>query len=118
MAPTALMDEKPLTLAEAATCFPKRPNPATLWRWRKKGVRGVKLETVLIGGRRYVSRTALRQFIEAVTAAASGKPERASSRIGPRIKTSTTRRDVSATEAGRPHQLRSTENGFSAYVGG
>ena len=71
MAPTAL-DEKPLTLAEAARLLPKRPNPATLWRWRTRGVRGVRLKTSLIGGRRYVTRAALQQFIEAVTAAASG----------------------------------------------
>jgi hypothetical protein len=71
MAQATLTGEKPLTLADAARLLPKRPNPATLWRWRTKGVRGVKLETVLIGGRRYVSRAALRQFIDAVTAAAS-----------------------------------------------
>jgi hypothetical protein len=77
MTPAASIDEKPLSLAEAARLLPKRPNPATLWRWRTRGVRGVKLETILIGGRRYVSRAALRQFIEAVTAAASGKPDAA-----------------------------------------
>jgi hypothetical protein len=71
MVPTAIHEEKPLALAEAARLLPKRPNPATLWRWRTKGVRGVKLVTKLIGGRRYVTRAALQQFIEAVTAAAS-----------------------------------------------
>jgi hypothetical protein len=75
MPQATLIDEKPLPLAEAARLLPKRPNPATLWRWRKKGVRGVRLQTVLIGGRRYVTRNALQQFIEAVTAAASASAE-------------------------------------------
>jgi hypothetical protein len=71
--PSALIDEKPLPLAEAARLLPKRPNPATLWRWRTKGVRGVRLRTSMIGGRRYVTRAALREFNEAVTAAAERK---------------------------------------------
>jgi Protein of unknown function (DUF1580) len=75
MSKAALLDEPPLSLAEAARLLPKRPNPATLWRWRKKGVRGVRLQTILIGGRRYVTRAALQQFIEAVTAAASASAE-------------------------------------------
>jgi hypothetical protein len=75
--PTAtLIDEKPLPLAEAARLLPKRPNPATLWRWRTKGVRGVRLKTSMIGGRRYVTRAALREFNEAVTAAASRNAEK------------------------------------------
>jgi hypothetical protein len=73
MPSTALIDQQPLPLAEAARLLPKRPNNATLWRWRTKGVRGVRLKTSMIGGRRYVTRAALRQFIEAVTDAAAGK---------------------------------------------
>src|ERR1700693_2274636 len=76
MAPTAL-DEKPLTLAEAARLLPKRPNPATLWRWRTRGVRGVRLKTSLIGGRRSVTRAALQQFIKPDTAAAADKVDSA-----------------------------------------
>jgi hypothetical protein len=75
MTRTAAIDEKPLPLAEAARLLPKRPNPATLWRWRTKGVRGVRLVTSMIGGRRYVTPTALREFNDAVTAAASRNTE-------------------------------------------
>jgi hypothetical protein len=82
--PSTLADEDPLTLAEAARLLPKRPNPATLWRWRTKGVRGVLLKTSMIGGRRYVTPAALRQFNEAVTAAAAGKS--AAPVEGPRTK--------------------------------
>ena len=52
---------------EARAEFPgdRRVSLATLHRWRQKGVRGVKLETVLIGGLRYTSREAIARFITA-----------------------------------------------------
>ncbi|NES24858.1 MAG: DUF1580 domain-containing protein, partial [Symploca sp. SIO3E6] len=28
-----------------------RPHPSTAWRWTKRGVAGVKLETKVLGGR-------------------------------------------------------------------
>lgn len=64
-----LIDGKPLSLAEAARELPGHPNPSTLWRWRTKGVRGVRLKTILIGGRRHVTPAALDEFITATTAA-------------------------------------------------
>jgi hypothetical protein len=62
--------EKLFSLTEAAKLAPRRLNVATLWRWRTSGCRGVKLETILIGGRRMTSRDALARFFAAVTAAA------------------------------------------------
>jgi len=44
----------------------------TIWRWRQRGVRGIKLETFMIGGRRYTTDEAHRRFVEAVTRAADG----------------------------------------------
>jgi len=38
------------------------PSPATLYRWALKGVRGIKLETVMMGGRRYTSDEAVDRF--------------------------------------------------------
>jgi len=37
----------------------------TLHRWRLRGVRGVKLETCLVGGTRYTSHQAIGRFIAA-----------------------------------------------------
>ncbi|RLS51879.1 MAG: DUF1580 domain-containing protein [Planctomycetota bacterium] len=56
-----------LTLCEARTAFPggKRLALATLHRWRLRGVRGVHLETILIGGLRYTSREAIARFVTA-----------------------------------------------------
>jgi Protein of unknown function (DUF1580) len=39
-----------------------RPSPATIYRWALKGVRGVVLETVMMGGRRYTSVEAVDRF--------------------------------------------------------
>jgi len=65
-----LLAEEVLTLSEAAKSLHHRPHVSTLHRWRKHGVRGVKLETVTIGSRRFTSRQALERFSAATTAAA------------------------------------------------
>lgn len=44
----------------------------TIWRWRQRGVRGVRLETYMLGGRRYSTQEAHRRFVEATTLAADG----------------------------------------------
>lgn len=64
--------ESLLSLAEAAKTLPTRPSVSTLHRWRLRGVRGVTLETVLLGGRRLTSAEALGRFANAATAAANG----------------------------------------------
>lgn len=63
--------EELLSLNEARRYFPGRPSLSTCWRWALRGVRGVKLATIVRGGRRFVSRTAIREFITATTAAAN-----------------------------------------------
>ena len=67
-----MTNETLLSLPAAARILPGRPHLSTLHRWRLRGVRSVKLETFLIGGRRYTSREALERFIERTTAAANG----------------------------------------------
>ncbi|HEX5105013.1 MAG TPA: DUF1580 domain-containing protein [Pirellulaceae bacterium] len=46
------------------------PSPATLHRWRLRGLRGVRLETFLRGGRRFTTRDAVENFFERITAIA------------------------------------------------
>ena len=48
-----------LSLLDAAKQLPGRPHVSTLYRWRIRGVRGVRLETVLVVGRRFTSKEAL-----------------------------------------------------------
>ena len=46
----------------------RRHSMASLHRWRLHGVRGIKLETIRIGGLRYTSREAIVRFIDAQNA--------------------------------------------------
>ena len=45
---------------------------STLHRWKRHGVRGVRLETVLVGGVRYTSREALNRFVSKTTRLGEG----------------------------------------------
>jgi len=69
--PIDIHSETLLTLNEARAILPGRPDIGTLHRWRTRGLRGVKLETVLLG-KRYTSREALQRFSEKTTAKADG----------------------------------------------
>lgn len=64
--------ENLLSFSDAAAILPDRPHLSTLHRWRLHGVKGVQLETVLVGGRRYTSNEALARFIARTTAAVDG----------------------------------------------
>jgi hypothetical protein len=37
----------------------------TAWRWTRRGIRGTRLESVAVGGRRYTSTQAFRRFVAA-----------------------------------------------------
>ena len=49
-----------------------RPHPATTHRWRQRGISGVRLETVRVGGRRLCSVESVHRFVAATTAATDG----------------------------------------------
>jgi hypothetical protein len=56
-----------LTLRQAAELLPGEPTRSTLSRWAHHGVRGVKLATFLVGGRRYTTKDAIDQFVRALS---------------------------------------------------
>ena len=68
----AILEETVLTMSEAARQLPrlggKQPHPNTIWRWCRKGLRGVTLQYAKIGGRMVTSREALVRFSEALAA--------------------------------------------------
>jgi hypothetical protein len=68
------LDEKLVTLTEASKILPGRPHISSLWRWHRRGVRGVRLETLVVAGRRFTSLESLERFTAATTAAADGQP--------------------------------------------
>lgn len=69
-----LDSESLLTLQAAARSLPGHPHISTLHRWRLRGIRGVRLETCLIGGSRYTSKEALQCFIDSTSKAAGVNP--------------------------------------------
>ncbi len=65
-------NETVLSLQDAAARLPRRrrgarPHVTTLYRWAQTGCRGVKLETVQIGGTRCTSLEALDRFFAALS---------------------------------------------------
>jgi hypothetical protein len=71
--------EKVITLTHATRILPqrregKRPNIATLYRWSIRGVKGVVLETIQIGGSRCTSIEALQRFFERLSQQSQGLP--------------------------------------------
>ena len=58
-----LLDETLVSLTEACKLFPRTVARPTIERWLRKGSRGVKLESVLVAGRRMVSVEAVNRFI-------------------------------------------------------
>lgn len=64
-----LLNESRLTLSQLARS--QGVNVATIWRWCTKGVRGVRLESLVIGGRRVTTEEAFERFIAATNPEAS-----------------------------------------------
>ena len=76
-----LQNEIVLSLTEAARHLPrrragKRPHVATLYRWISRGLRGVKLEAIRVGGTLCTSQEALQRFCERLSAADSEPSQR------------------------------------------
>jgi hypothetical protein len=69
-----MLREHLLSVTAATREVPGRPHVSTLWRWINRGIRGIRLETVMVGGRRFTSREALDRFFASITAATAGEP--------------------------------------------
>lgn len=67
-----ILSESGLTLNQLAKA--RAVNQSTIWRWTMKGVRGVKLESLAVGGVRVTSQEAFQRFIEALNPEASAAP--------------------------------------------
>lgn len=57
-----------LTPAEVAAKLPGNVHRATVLRWIAEGCRGVKLETILVGGRQFVLPAQLEEFLDRLNA--------------------------------------------------
>lgn len=68
-----ISSESLLTISQAAKSLPGRPHTSTLWRWVNRGVRNYRLETCMIGGRRFTSQEALARFFRRLSGAVSNE---------------------------------------------
>jgi hypothetical protein len=68
--PIDIHTEQLHTLSQASRLLPKlngkHPSPNAIWRWCRKGVGGVHLEHVRVGGRLFTSAEALKRFANLV----------------------------------------------------
>jgi len=73
--PISPMKDELITMKQARELIPHHPAPSTLVRWHTTGYKGVRLETVMVGGRRYTTKEALQEFADACTVAADKEKE-------------------------------------------
>lgn len=64
---SALLTERLIVVAKLNRELPNRPDRATCFRWCHRGVRGKRLESILIGGRRFTSMEAVARFLNAIS---------------------------------------------------
>jgi hypothetical protein len=57
------LERKFIPLGKAGRLISTNPSTATLYRWALKGVDGVRLESYLVGGRRFTTAEALASFV-------------------------------------------------------
>ena len=85
--PELLLQESTLLDLTAATKrFPTKPSRATVERWIRRGTRNVQLKTVMVGGRRYTTEIAIREFLvgQQNTEPEHARPETNNGRLSPR----------------------------------
>lgn len=78
-----IRNETVIPIGQAPKHFPGRPNVSSIYRWFGKGSRGAKLETIVVGAKRFTSIEAIERFIEATTRNSPGaapQPARPTSR--------------------------------------
>lgn len=110
MAPTVTDDhglDDFIPIEQAPDLLPGKPHVSTLHRWRTRGVQGVRLATVRLGGRRLVSRAALIEFITSLTSVVDGDSAAAAkSRISRHRTVDVAEREVDRRFARRSKEAR------------
>ncbi len=105
-----LQAEELLSLTDAAKALPpidgKRLHVSTIWRWARRGLRGIRLEHVRLGHRVCTSQEALARFAQRLAEA----DERAVGRPVGRPQTKTTR-----TAGERQRAVKSAESTLTGF---
>lgn len=76
----AIQNESLIPLTDAARLMPCRrggrpTHVSTLFRWTTRGLRGIRLEYVQVGGTKCTSREALGRFFERLAAGGGSEPQ-------------------------------------------
>jgi len=76
--PIDIFNEQLITFSELARWQPRRRGDrpvhvATIHRWRSRGLKGIRLEGVRVGGAWHTSREAFRRFTDRLTARATSE---------------------------------------------
>ena len=98
-----LRNEKLLSLTDAARAVPaidgRRPHTSTIWRWCRRGIRGIRLEYLRLGHRVVTSEAAIGRFAQRL-AEADTPPMSAAPTQPPKKRTPRRReRDIQKAEA-------------------
>lgn len=103
--PIDIANETLLSLAEATKALPsvngKRPAIATLWRWCRKGLGGVRLEYVRVGRNIATTREALNRFFNALAESDSPLPQANRGKPRPALEPTTRTRQKLLDDADR-----------------
>ncbi|TWU27923.1 DUF1580 domain-containing protein [Novipirellula artificiosorum] len=65
--PLRLLTEDVIPLKDVPAELPNRVDVSSVWRWAMRGVGGIRLETVKVGGKKLTSRQAVTRFIRATS---------------------------------------------------
>lgn len=65
--PIDLEHDELITLSEGLRRLPTRPSPPTAWRWRTKGINGVRLPVARCGSKWITSTQAMAEFVRRQT---------------------------------------------------
>jgi hypothetical protein len=65
--PLLMRNEELFAFSELAKNELNRTHPSTLMRWRTRGIQGIRLEAVRVGGHWMTSRQAIQRFVSAIT---------------------------------------------------
>ena len=60
-----MQKESLIRISQAAREIPGRPHLSTVVRWSLRGIKGVRLEKIVVGGRRFTSREAIQPIARA-----------------------------------------------------
>ena len=94
-----LLHETLLSISSACAEFPVRISRTSIERMIRKGVRGVRLETLLVGHKRLTSREAIRRFLT-LTQGEPPPPFRPGKQAGSQKKTEELRNRYGLPESG------------------